>query len=96
MSLKSISIPSNCGFATCGRDYTIPNPPPLEGIEAITKAPSDYFLPLKEQDGTLQSNEANTGVFVKTRSLQKLQRKMTVLYEKQKEKGALVQNNFSS
>jgi len=51
---------------------------------------------LKEQDGTLQSNEANTGVFVKTRSLQKLQRKMTVLYEKQKEKGALVQNNFSS
>ena len=68
----------------------------LEGIEAITKAPSDYFLLLKEQDGTLQSNEANTGVFVKTRSLQKLQRKMTVLYEKQKEKGALVQNNFSS
>merc|ERR1712037_543587 len=51
---------------------------------------------LKEQDGTLQSNEANTGVFVKTWSLQKLQRKMTVLYEKQKEKGALVQNNFSS
>ena len=95
MSLKSISIPSTCGFATRGRNYTIPNPP-LEGIEAITKAPSDYFLPLKEQDGTLQSNEANTGVFVKTRSLQKLQRKMTVLYEKQKEKGALVQNNFSS
>ena len=95
MSLKSISIPSTCGFATRGRNYTIPNPP-LEGIEAITKAPSDYFLLLKEQDGTLQSNEANTGVFVKTRSLQKLQRKMTVLYEKQKEKGALVQNNFSS
>ena len=95
MSLKSISIPSTCGFATRGRNYTIPNPP-LEGIKAITKAPSNHFLPLKEQDGTLQSNEANTGVFVKTRSLQKLQRKMTVLYEKQKEKGALVQNNFSS
>ena len=66
------------------------------GIWQSPTAPSDYFLPLKEQDGTLQSNEANTGVFVKTRSLQKLQRKMTVLYEKQKEKGALVQNNFSS
>ena len=68
----------------------------LFGDITITTAPSDYFLLLKEQDGTLQSNEANTGVFVKTRSLQKLQRKMTVLYEKQKEKGALVQNNFSS
>ena len=77
-------------------DFRVSNLVCQFGDMTIKQVPSDYFLPLKEQDGTLQSNEANTGVFVKTRSLQKLQRKMTVLYEKQKEKGALVQNNFSS
>ena len=49
---------------------------------------------LSEREGVLQSNEANTN-FVKTRSLEELQRKMTILYECQKEKGALVQNHFS-
>ena len=27
-------IPTNCGFATHGRNYTVPSPPP-EGIEAL-------------------------------------------------------------
>merc|ERR1712156_172863 len=46
---------------------------------------------LSQRDGVLQSNEANT-VFVKTRSLEELQRKMTDLFECQKKRGALVQN----
>ena len=55
MTRGEFIIPTTCGFATRGRNYTIPTPPP-EGIEAIPQIDKPHLTNAQKVGGRLEEN----------------------------------------